>query len=61
LRGHGKRSFFFIGVATTEPIRAAITACLDWQPAVDASLHDGAEIAEVTRLVDMFGYPNGND
>jgi hypothetical protein len=52
------RSFFSIGVAITEPIRIAITACLDWMPALDGdnSLRDGAEI---THLVDMSGYPDG--
>ena len=55
------RSFFSIGVAITEPIRTAITACLDWIPAIDGdnSLRDGAEIAEITHLVDMSGYPEG--
>jgi hypothetical protein len=59
LRKQGVRSFFSTGVAITEPIRAAIVACVDWQPAIegDGSLRDGAEIAEITHLVDMSGYP----
>jgi hypothetical protein len=48
------RTFFSVGIAITEPDRAAITACVDWIPAIDANreLRDGAEIAELTHLVD---------
>ena len=55
------RSFFSIGAAITEPIRTAITACVDWVAAIetDGSLRDGAEIAEITHLVDLSGYPDG--
>ena len=61
LREHGVRSFFSIGVAITDPIRTAILACLDWQPAIDSDgdLRDGAEIAEISHLVDLSGYPDG--
>ena len=61
LREHGVRSFFSVGVAITEPVRAAITACVDWIPAIDADreLRDGAEIAEITHLVDLSAYPEG--
>lgn len=61
LRDHGVRSFFSVGVAITEPIRTAITACVDWQAALDAdgSIRDGAQIAEITHLVDLSGYPDG--
>jgi hypothetical protein len=61
LREHGTRSFFSVGFAITEPVRAAITACVDWIPAVDADreLRDGAEIAEITHLVDLDGHPQG--
>jgi hypothetical protein len=61
LREHGTRSSFSIGVAIAEPIRAAITACLDWVAAIDTdgSLRDGAEIAEITHLVDTSSYPAG--
>jgi hypothetical protein len=61
LREHGVRTFFSVGVAITEPIRTAITACVDWIPAIDTDrdLRDGAEIAELTHLVDLSAYPNG--
>jgi hypothetical protein len=61
LREHGVRTFFSVGAAITEPIRAAIVACLDWLPAIDADrdLRDGAEIAELTHLVDLSAYPEG--
>jgi hypothetical protein len=61
LREHGVRTFFSVGAAITEPIRAAITACLDWLPAIDSDreLRDGAEIAELTHLVDLSAYPPG--
>jgi Transposase DDE domain group 1 len=60
LREQGVRSFFSVGVAITEPIRTAITACVDWQAAIDAdgSIRDGADIAEITHLVDMSAYPD---
>lgn len=34
---------------------------MDWQPAIegDGSLRDGADIAEITHLVDMSGHPDG--
>jgi hypothetical protein len=61
LRGQGVRTFFSVGVAVTEPVRTAITACLDWMPAVDGDRHlrDSAEIAEITHLMDMSAYPEG--
>jgi hypothetical protein len=61
LRQHGMRSFFSVGVAITEPVRAAITACVDWIPAIEADggIRDGAEIAEITHLVDTSAYPPG--
>jgi hypothetical protein len=61
LREHGVRSFFSVGVAITEPVRTAILACLDWLPAIDGdrNLRDGAEIAELTHLVDLSAYPPG--
>jgi hypothetical protein len=36
-------------------------ACLDWLPAIDGdrNLRDGAEIAELTHLVDVSAYPEG--
>ena len=61
LREHGVHSFFSIGAAITEAIRTAVTACVDWVDAIetDGSLRDGAQIAEITHLVDMTGYPDG--
>jgi Transposase DDE domain group 1 len=61
LREDGVRTFFSVGVAITEPVRTAITACVDWIPAIDADweLRDGAEIAELTHLVDLSAYPDG--
>jgi len=61
LREHGVRTYFSVGAAITEPIRAAILACLDWLPAIDGDreLRDGAEIAELTHLVDLSAYPPG--
>ena len=36
-------------------------ACRDWLPAIDAdcNLRDGAQIAEITHLMDMSAYPEG--
>jgi len=61
LREHGVRTYFSVGVAITEQVRAAILACLDWLPAIDAdrNLRDGAQIAELTHLVDLSTYPPG--
>jgi Transposase DDE domain group 1 len=61
LRDQGVRTFFSVGAAITEPIRAAIVACLDWLPAIDGDreLRDAAEIAELTHLVDLSAYPDG--
>jgi Transposase DDE domain group 1 len=61
LREHGVRSYFSVGSAITETMRAAIVACVDWLPAIDADreLRDGAEIAELTHLVDLSAYPEG--
>jgi hypothetical protein len=48
-------------MAITEPVRTAIAACVDWIPAIDTDreLRDGAEIAELTHLVDLSAYPAG--
>ena len=61
LHDDGVHTRFSIGIAVTEPIRAAITTCVDWIPAIDADreLRDGAEIAELTHLVDLTAYPEG--
>jgi hypothetical protein len=61
LREHGVHTFFSIGLVITEPIRTAITACVDWIPAIDGDreLRAGAEIAEITHLVDLSTHPDG--
>jgi hypothetical protein len=61
LHENGIRARFSVGVAITEAIRAAITACVDWQAAIDTdrNLRDGAEIAEITHLLDLSAYPDG--
>jgi hypothetical protein len=50
-----------VGADFAEPIRAAITGCVDWMPAIDADpeLRDGAQITELTHLVDLSAYPEG--
>jgi hypothetical protein len=62
-REHGINTFFSVGVAITEPIRAAITAVGDgsWCPALDTEgeLREGAEICELTGLVPAHAYPEG--
>ncbi|HEX6970083.1 MAG TPA: IS1380 family transposase [Micromonosporaceae bacterium] len=61
LRVDGMRAFFSVGVAITEPVRAAIKAVHDWIPAIEADgeFREGAEICELTGLVPDNGYPQG--
>lgn len=61
LREDGMDTFFSVGVAITEPVRAAVTACVDWVDAIDSDgdLRDGAQIAEITHLIDLSTYPDG--
>jgi hypothetical protein len=61
LRGSGIDTCFSVGVAITEPIRAAIRQATDWIPAIDADgePRDGAQICEITGLVPADGYPEG--
>ncbi|MET8374048.1 IS1380 family transposase [Micromonospora profundi] len=64
LREHGLHTQFSVGVAISEAVRAAITAADDWIPALngDGSLRDGAELVELTDLVDpvlLAGFPAG--
>ncbi len=61
LREHGTDTRFSVGVAITEPIRAAVRQATDWVPALDTDgdLRDGAEICELTGLVPDDGYPAG--
>jgi hypothetical protein len=53
-RAQGMDASFSVGFAITEPIRAAIVKVPEWIPALDTDggLRDGAEIAEITDLVD---------
>ncbi len=59
----GIRTFFSVGYAITEPVRRAIRALPEpvWHPALDqdGTLRDGAEVAELTGMVDLAGYPDG--
>ncbi|MEU3282970.1 IS1380 family transposase [Streptomyces antibioticus] len=63
LRKRGIRTFFSVGYAITEPVRRAVRAMPDrlWHPALDqdGSLRAGAEVAELTGMVDLDGYPAG--
>ncbi|MGW2883738.1 IS1380 family transposase [Streptomyces sp. NPDC001233] len=63
LRKRGIRTFFSVGYAVTEPVRRAIRSVPDrlWHPALDqdGTLRDGAEVAELTGMVDLAGYPAG--
>lgn len=63
LRKRGIRTFFSVGYAITEPVRRAVRAIPDRlrHPALDqdGTLRDGAEVAELTGLVDLDGYPTG--
>jgi hypothetical protein len=64
LRGQGVNTQFSVGVAIGAPVRAAITAADDWIPALnpDGGLRDGAQITELTDLVDphvLAGFPAG--
>ncbi|MEV6949739.1 IS1380 family transposase [Streptomyces sp. NPDC051172] len=63
LRPRGIRTFFSVGYAVTEPVRRAIRALPKrvWHPTLeqDGSLRQGAEVAELTGMVDLSGYPHG--
>ncbi|MFJ1618728.1 IS1380 family transposase [Streptomyces sp. NPDC088251] len=63
LRKRGIRTFFSVGYAITEPVRRAVRAMPDrlWHPALDqdGTLREGAEVAELTGMVDLDGYPAG--
>ncbi|MFF3459013.1 IS1380 family transposase [Streptomyces sp. NPDC002730] len=63
LQKRGIRTFFSVGYAITEPVRRAVRAIPDrlWHPALDqdGTLRDGAEVAELTGMVDLGGYPTG--
>ena len=55
---------FSYGFAITEQIRQAITAAPEqvWAPAIqaDGGIRDGAEVAEITGLVDLAAWPAGS-
>jgi hypothetical protein len=63
LRKQGIQTFFSVGHPVTEPVRRAIRSLPQqvWHPAVeqDGSLRDSAEVAELTGMVDLAGYPDG--
>jgi hypothetical protein len=64
LREQGLDTQFSVGVAIGEAVRAAITTADDWIPALngDGGLRDGAELVELTDLVDpllLAGFPAG--
>jgi hypothetical protein len=63
LRMCGIRTFFSVGYAVTEPIRRAIRALPEqvWHPALnqDGALRESAEVAELTGMTDLAGYPAG--
>src|SRR5262249_22813108 len=64
LHRHGLQTQFSVGVAVTEPIRAAIKTVGQWIPAVDGDgeLRDGAQLAEITDRVNtgyLAGFPPG--
>jgi len=55
---------FSYGFAITEPVRQAITAIPEevWAPAIepDGDIREGAEVVEITRLVDLAAWPMGS-
>lgn len=63
LRERGIHTSFSVGYAVTDPIRRAIQALPDhlWHPALeqDGTLRTGAEVAELTGMVDLADHPDG--
>ncbi|MGW7696836.1 IS1380 family transposase, partial [Streptomyces asiaticus] len=63
LRQRGTQTTFSVGHAVTEQVRKAIRVLPDqvWHPALeqDGTLRASAEVAELTGLVDLTGYPDG--
>ncbi|MDX6351745.1 MAG: hypothetical protein QOF84_6535 [Streptomyces sp.] len=63
LRQHGIQTCFSVGHAVTDQVRTAIRALPErvWHPALeqDGSPRAGAEVAELTGLVDLTGHPDG--
>ncbi|MFE7077101.1 hypothetical protein ACFU96_44150 [Streptomyces sp. NPDC057620] len=63
LREQGIRTSFSVGYAVIDPVRRAIRALPDhlWHPALeqDGTLRTGAEVAELTGMVDLADHPDG--
>ncbi len=63
LRDRGIQTSFSVGYPVTESVRQAIRAVPDqfWHPALeqDGTLRAGAEVAELTDMVDLTGHPDG--
>ncbi len=63
LRSCGILTYFSVGYAVTESVRQAIRALPEqvWHPALeqDGTLRQGAEVAELTGMIDLAGYPDG--
>ncbi|MFI6122316.1 IS1380 family transposase [Streptomyces sp. NPDC051064] len=63
LRSHGMDIGFSVGMSVTSDVRRAIRSLPErvWHPALDqeGSLRQGAQVAELTGLVDLAGYPAG--
>jgi hypothetical protein len=63
LRSRGILTCFSVGYAVTEPVRQAIRALPEqvWHPALEqnGTLRQGAEVAELTGMIDLAGYPDG--
>ena len=61
LRERGVDLRFSVGYSITEPVRRAIRSLPGhlWHPALDqdGSLREGAEVAELTGMIDLPGYP----
>ncbi|WP_326585952.1 IS1380 family transposase [Streptomyces sp. NBC_00487] len=63
LHKRGIRTYFSAGYAITGTVRRAIGTMPDrlWHPALnqDGTLREGAEVAELTGMIELDGYPNG--
>lgn len=63
LRQRGIHTSFSVGYAITEPVRRAIRTLPEqfWHPALeqDGTLRAGAEVAELTGMVDLTALPDG--
>jgi hypothetical protein len=63
LRSRGTRVSFSVGWSITESVRRAIRQLPEqvWHPALeqDGSLRKGAQVAELTGLIDLPGCPEG--